>query len=82
MLVQRCVQKKLCDNFDEYFKVQSHDRVTRNNNCSLRIPKIKLKYAKNGFFYIGVSLYNELPIDIRKIKDFNGFRKNVFNLYV
>ena len=82
MLVRKCVQKITCENFKDYFKIQSHDRVTRNNNYLLQIPKTKLKYAKNGFFSMGVTLYNELPTKTRKIENFNAFRKDVFNLYM
>ena len=82
MLVRKCVQKETCENFKDYFKIQSHDRVTRNNNYLLQIPKTKLKYAKNGFFSMGVTLYNELPTKTRKIENFNAFRKDVFNLYM
>ena len=56
MLVRKCVQKETCKNFKDYFKIQSHDQVTRNNNYLLQIPKPKLKYAKNGFFSMGVTL--------------------------
>ena len=63
---------------------ESH-RITRNNNCSLQIPKTKLKYAKkkkSGFLSIGVTLYNKLPDKTRKIKNFNAFRKDIFSLYM
>ena len=60
MLVRKCVQKITCENFKDYFKIQSHDRVTRNNNYLLQIPKTKLKYAKNGFFSMGVTLYKRI----------------------
>ena len=30
----------------------------------------------------GVTLYNELPTKTQKIKNFNTFRKDVFNLYM
>ena len=46
ILVRKCVQKKICENFKNYFKSQSHDRGPRNNNCLLQIPKKKLKYSK------------------------------------
>ena len=89
MLVRKCEQKKTCENFKDYFKIQSscfvlldHDRVTRNNNYLLQIPKTNLKYAKNGFFFIGVTLYNGLPTKTQKIETFNAFRKDVFNLYM
>ena len=82
MLVCKCAQKETCENFKDYFKIQSHDRVTRNNNYLLQIPKTKLKYAKNGFLSMGVTLYKELPTKTRKIEDFNAFRKDVFDLYM
>ena len=82
MLVRKCVQRETCENFKYYFKIQSQDRVTRNNNHLLQILKAKLKYAKNGFFCMGVTLYNELPTKTRKIENFNAFRKDVFNLYM
>ena len=82
MLVCKCVQKKTCESFKDYFKIQSHDRVTRSNNYLLQIPRTKLKYAKNGFFSMGVTLYNELPNKARKIENFSAFRKDVFNLYM
>ena len=63
----------------DYFKIQPHDRVTRNNNYFLQIPKTKLKYAKNEYFSMGVTLFNELPT---KTGNFNAFRKDVFNLCV
>ena len=78
----KCVQRETCENFKDYFKIQSHDRVTRHNSHLLQIPKKKLKYAKNGFFSMGVTLYNELPTKARKIENFNAFRKVVFNLYM
>ena len=62
MLIRKCVQKETRENFKDCFKIQSHDRVTRNNNYLLQIPKKKLEYAKNGFFSMGVTLYNELPM--------------------
>ena len=81
MLVRKYVQKETCENSKDYFKIQSHDRVTRNENYLVQIPKTKLKYAKNGFFSMRVTLYNKLPTKTRKIENFNAFRKGVFNLY-
>ena len=80
MLVRKCVQKETCENFKDYFKIQSHDQVTRNNSYLLQIPKTKLKYTKNGFFSISVTLYNQLLTKTRRIENFNAFRKDIFNL--
>ena len=68
VLVRECVQKETCENFKDYFKIQSHDRVTGNSNYLLQIPKAKLKYAKNGFFTMGVTLYNEYHLKHEKLK--------------
>ena len=77
MLACKCVRKEIFENFKDHFKTQSHDRVTRNNNYLLQIPKKKLKYAKNGFFSMGVTLYNELPTKTRQIENVNAFGKDV-----
>ena len=68
-------------NFIDCFKVQSHGRGTRNDGYKLQIPFTKLKYAKSGFFSMGVTLYNELTLNIRKIENFNLFRKNVLKIF-
>ena len=81
MLVRKCLEGRTCTSFRDYFKVQSHGRGTRNDGYRLEIPFIKLKYAKSGFYSMGVTLYNELPLNIRKIESFNLFRKNVLKIF-
>jgi len=49
MLVRKCLENQTCENFNDYFTKQLHDRVTRNNGFSLKVPKTKLKYAQCGF---------------------------------
>ena len=74
-------EDRTCTSFRDYFKVQSHGRGTRNDGYRLQIPFIKLKYAKSGFYSMGVTLYNELPLNIRKIESFNLFRKIVLKIF-
>ena len=74
MLVHKFIQKEICENFKDYFKIQSHDRVTGNSNYLLQIPKTKLEFAKNEFFSMGVTLYNKLPTKTQKNKNITGFR--------
>ena len=81
MLVRKCVQKITCENFKDYFKIQSHDRVTRNNNYLLQIPKTKLKYAKNGFFSMGVTLDKNYQLKHEKLKNLM-LLGNMFLTYV
>ena len=47
--------------------INEHDVRTRYRNILLQIPKVKLEFAKNGFFFIGARLYNSLPKGIREI---------------
>ena len=62
------------------------DQITWSRNTKQWLffanPNIKLKYAKCGLFSMGATLYNALPIQIRKIDDFNIFREYVFKLYM
>ncbi len=78
LLVRKCLNKKLCTNFHDYFVINEHNARTRNRNILLRIPKVKLEFAKNGFFFMGARLYNSLPRAIRESTD--DFEKKV-NLF-
>ena len=46
---------------------------TCNNKMSIRLPKVRLESAKNGFYFLGGKIYNELPVDIRKAETLNDF---------
>ena len=66
-LVKKCLHKKLNHNIlDDYFVITNHSKHTRNNNCSLRLPPIKLEVTKQSFYYGGAKIFNALPIDERK----------------
>ena len=39
------------------------------NAILLQIPKVKLEFAKNGFFFMGARLYNSHPEGIRESAD-------------
>ena len=68
-MVRKCLDKSVCENFHQYFKVKSHSMNTRNNNISIELPKCKLEFAKHSFYYMGAKIYNGLPIEIRNIDD-------------
>ena len=53
----------------DYFMINEHNVRTRNRNILTQIPKVKLEFAKNGFFFMGARLYNSLPKDIRESAD-------------
>ena len=65
-LVKNCLQKKFgYEVLNNYFEIFNHRKHTRNN-CSLKLPPIKLKISKQSFYYGGVKLFNSLPRNERK----------------
>ena len=80
MLVRKCMEQQVCDSFHSYFEMISHTMNTRNNQYSLRLPKVKLNYAKNAFYFMGATIYNKLPLRIRQIENINLFKKSLKNL--
>ena len=65
--VKNCLKKKFgYEVLDNYFEILNHGKHARNNNCSLKLPPIKLKISKQSFYYDGVKLFNSLPRDERK----------------
>ena len=65
--VLKCLRKELChDVWDSYFQRQSHKKCTRNNGWSLKVPKIKLEISRPSFYFGGVKVFNNLPLESRK----------------
>ena len=85
LLVKKCLNGMVCDEFKEYFKIKTHSKTTRNNGYMLCIPKVKLQFAKSGFFSMGVKIYNSLPVEIRQtdcLIDFRNKSREHFELNV
>ena len=53
-------------------RTQCEDKEKKH---SFTNPKVKLDFAKNGFFFMGARLYNSLPKDIRESS--NDFENKV-----
>ena len=51
---------------DSYFERKTRARVTRNSEFTLKLPHIKLETARASFYFGGVKIFNELPLDFRK----------------
>ena len=71
----------VCENFNNYFAINDHTKNTRNRNKLLKLPRVKLKFAKRSLKYTGAILYNGLPLNIRACENGPNFRK-LFNDYV
>jgi hypothetical protein len=78
ILVNKCLNEDVCSNFHNYFHLNTHSKNTRNNNILVKVPKVKLEFARNGFFFMGAKLYNALPKHVRESKnDIGGFKNKV-----
>ena len=73
-IVRKCVENRLCEIFNGYFEKIEHSVRTRNSDCLLKLPKVKLDVAKNGFYFMGAKVYNSLPISIRKEGNYSKFK--------
>ena len=49
LLVRKGLNGNVCTNFQDYFMINEHNLRTKNRNILLKIPRIKLEFAKDGF---------------------------------
>ena len=54
------------EQFKSYFELIRHQRSTRNNGFIIRIPNMKLEYARKSVKYSCCKIFNDLPLQIRK----------------
>ena len=71
--IRKCLDNDVCDNFKNYFQLQEHSINTRNNRNILVIPKMRTEFGKKLFMYMGAKVYNELPLEIRKERNFKKY---------
>ena len=76
-LVWKCLDKETCEQLQNHFTLQEHGRQTRNNNYALKLPRIKTEYARKSFMFMGANVYNELPLELRKIENYMEFEKQL-----
>ena len=77
VLVKQCMDRNVCNNYQNYFERVQHVENTRNNGISVRIPKIHLESTKHAFYYNGAIEFNKLPKDIREIGSFMLFKREL-----
>ena len=63
--VEKCLSVGVCSSFRNYFQKLEHKVSTRNNGKLLKIPKVKLEFARSGFFFMGARIFNSLPMEVR-----------------
>ena len=63
--VEKCLTVGVCSSFRNYFQKLEHKVSTRNNGKLLKIPKVKLEFARSGFFFMDARIFNCLPMEVR-----------------
>ena len=76
-----CLQDTVCTPFKGYFHKTEHNINTRNNESSLRLPKVKLEFGRKSFAFQGALIYNSLPLEIRNIHSRLLFRSNLKEIF-
>ena len=63
------------------FRFHQHLGITktRNDQCLLKLPRIKTEYACKSFCFMGAKIYNELPMGIRKTESLSDYKKLLRN---
>ena len=56
-LVRKCIDKEICDTSQGYFEINDHNMRTRNNQCLVKLPKIKTEYARKSFCFMAAKIY-------------------------
>ena len=63
MLVKKCLKGEVCEIFDNFFEIRTHEKSTRNNGLLLQVPQVRSQLIKSCFCSMGVKFYNSLPIE-------------------
>ena len=65
------------EQYRDYFEFTNHERITRNNGFLLRMPNLKLEYARKSVKYSCCRIFNNLPLDLRKKVFSNSFKSDI-----
>ena len=56
-MVKKCIKENICEKFTDYFETNDHNKSRGNKNLLLRVPKVRLEFAKQSFYFQGAKLY-------------------------
>ena len=74
--MKQCLQENTIELFQDSFKISNYRYQTRNNAKMLKLPVIKIEYARKSFYFTGTNIYNTLPL-VREIENINKFKRFV-----
>ena len=66
--------------FTNYFERNEHCQNTRNNNLTVKVPKMKTEFGRKSFSVTAAHVYNNIPISARKLDSRVLFRTQVHDL--
>ena len=75
-----CLQNNVCDPFTHYFERKEHVQNTRNDNFTVKVPKMKTEFGRKSCSVTAANAYNNLPILARKLDSRVLFRTHVHDL--
>ena len=61
-------------------KRKEHYQNTRNNNLTVKVPKMKTEFGRKSFSVTTAHVYNNIPISARKLDSRVLFRTQVHDL--
>jgi len=83
----KCIQMYKCLNFmsptylSDMFEQVNHEYSTRNS-CNLKIKLCNTQMGQRSFTYIGATLWNYLPHNIRSASSLNVFKQNLLKYFL
>jgi len=82
LYVFECLIGNVCTPFKNYFTRVSHNVNTRNRFSSIELPKMNLEFGRGSFSFLGASIFNSLPADIRTLNSRVLFRQKATNIFI
>ena len=76
-MVFDCLNNNICELFENYFERRDHKYATRNNENSVKLPKVKLETGRKSFYFLAAKTFNSLPSEVRTLKYRTVFRKAI-----
>lgn len=77
MFARKGIDGELCESFNDSFTFISHGNQIWNNNRSLKIPAVRIKFTKISVFFSVAQFYNKLPSIVQQ-KKFGNLWKHIF----
>ena len=76
-IVFDCLNNNICEVFENYFEKRDNKYATRNNQNTVKLPKVKLETGSRSFYFLAAKTFHTLPSKIRTLKYRTVFRKAI-----